>query len=187
MNKNRSGYWSIKTAKETLTLLETSISGLSVKNASSRLLLNGKNILSSENKESLLLKFIQQLQNPLIGLLLCSAIVSLLLQQYSDAISITLAILIVVAVAFVQEYRSEQSLAELNKLVPHYCHVIRNGLQTILAIDVVVGDIVRFSTGDRIPADIRILECVDLDVDESSLTGETLPCRKVFIFNFRLA
>jgi magnesium-transporting ATPase (P-type) len=74
----------------------------------------------------------------------------------------------------VQEQRSEQSLQALNKLVPHHCHVLREG-QTfhILANELVPGDIVTFATGDRIPADIRVVAAVDLEVDESSLTGET--------------
>lgn len=60
-------------------------------------------------------------------------------------------------VAFVQEYRSEKSLEALNKLVPHYCHVIRDGRpMTLFATELVPGDIVQFSTGDRIPADVRL-------------------------------
>ena len=62
-------------------------------------------------------------------------------------------------VAFVQEYRSEKSLEALNKLVPHYCHVLRGGrLITMLAYELVPGDIVQFSTGDRIPADVRLIQ-----------------------------
>lgn len=62
-------------------------------------------------------------------------------------------------VAFVQEYRSEKSLEALNKLVPHYCHVIRNGhVSTLLALELVPGDLVTFSMGDRIPADIRLCQ-----------------------------
>lgn len=77
-------------------------------------------------------------------------------------------------VGFVQERRSEQSLEALNKLVPHHCHIIRDGEQIhLLANEVVPGDLVVFTTGDRIPADVRLLTAVDLEVDESSLTGET--------------
>ena len=77
-------------------------------------------------------------------------------------------------VAFVQERRSEQSLEALNKLVPHHCHIVRDGKQLhLLANEVVPGDLVTFTTGDRIPADLRILAAADLEIDESSLTGET--------------
>lgn len=79
-----------------------------------------------------------------------------------------------VTVAFVQEYRSEKSLKELNKLVPPSCRAIRAGChQEFLAKYLVPGDIVLLSTGDRVPADLRIIECNDLSIDESNLTGET--------------
>ncbi len=77
-------------------------------------------------------------------------------------------------VGFVQERRSEQSLESLNKLVPHHCHIVRDGKQLhLLANEAVPGDLVTFSIGDRIPADLRILSAADLEIDESSLTGET--------------
>lgn len=91
-----------------------------------------------------------------------------------DAVSITVAVLIVLTVGFVQERRSEKNLEALNKLVPHHCHLLRDGKQLhLLANELVPGDIVTFTTGDRIPADVRILAAADLEVDESSLTGET--------------
>ncbi|KAF8663645.1 hypothetical protein AX16_000887 [Volvariella volvacea WC 439] len=82
-------------------------------------------------------------------------------------------------VGFVQERRSEKSLEALNKLVPHHCHVLRDGTpHHTLANELVPGDVVTFSTGDRIPADLRIITAVDLEIDESSLTGETEGRRK---------
>lgn len=84
------------------------------------------------------------------------------------------AILIVVTVAFIQEYRSEKSLKELSKLVPPSCTAIRNGKhEDFLAKYLVPGDIVVISMGDRVPADLRLIETHDLSVDESNLTGET--------------
>lgn len=83
------------------------------------------------------------------------------------------------SVGFVQEHRSEKSLEALNKLVPHHCHIIRDGEQIhLLANEVVPGDLVIFTTGDRIPADVRLITAIDLDIDESSLTGETTTHRK---------
>lgn len=124
-------------------------------------------------------KLLDQLKEPLILLLLGSAIVSLLLGETDDAISIILAVGIVVAVAYVQERRSEESLQALNKLVPHYCHLLRDGATShVLANELVPGDIVTFSTGDRIPADVRLTEAVQLETDESPLTGEIKPRSK---------
>ncbi|KAJ8654913.1 calcium-transporting P-type ATPase, PMR1-type [Lichtheimia ornata] len=140
----------------------------------------GWNELDRQEEESMFTKFIHSFtENPLILLLLGSAVVSLLMGQMDDAISITMAIIIVVTVAFVQEYRSEKSLEALNKLVPHYCHLVRDGqVYTVLANELVPGDLVRFSTGDRIPADCRLVSTVDLEIDESNLTGENKPRRK---------
>lgn len=137
--------------------------------------------------------------------------------NYDDAVSITLAVTIVVTVGFVQEYRSEKSLEALSRLVPHYAHLIRNvpsadsttinnagpmpggaemelqevrtkspssvsaavkAASTVPATDLVPGDLVLFSTGDRIPADIRITAATDLSIDESNLTGENEPVAK---------
>lgn len=129
-----------------------------------------------------------------------------------DAVSITIAVTIVVTVGFVQEYRSEKSLEALSRLVPHHANLRRNGRRgqaasnsysmprsssiemeplangsasgadkssfTVPAVQLVVGDLVIFSTGDRIPADVRITHAADLTIDESNLTGENEPVIK---------
>lgn len=141
---------------------------------------HGWNEFDISEDEPLWKKYISQFKNPLIMLLLASAVISVLMHQFDDAVSITVAILIVVTVAFVQEYRSEKSLEELSKLVPPECHCVREGkLEHTLARDLVPGDTVCLSVGDRVPADLRLFEAVDLSIDESSLTGETTPCSKV--------
>lgn len=142
--------------------------------------LSGPNEFAVGQKESTWKKFLAQFyESPLNLLLLGSAAVSALVGNLDDAISISLAIIIVITVGFVQEQRSEKSLEALNRLVPHYCHVLRDGARrTDLANILVPGDIVSFSTGDRVPADIRLLTATDLEIDESSLTGETHPARK---------
>ena len=166
--------------------------------------------MPSEEPEPLWLRFLKQFKETLILLLLGSAVVSFFMGNLDDAISIGIAVTIVVTVGFVQEYRSEKSLESLNKLVPHYAHVIRasqdikqksaretsivaepsptrNGSTdsrvqssstTLPAKYLVPGDLVIFSTGDRIPADIRITEAADLSIDESNLTGENEPAVK---------
>uniref|UniRef100_A0A8C4XIP8 Calcium-transporting ATPase n=1 Tax=Falco tinnunculus TaxID=100819 RepID=A0A8C4XIP8_FALTI len=140
---------------------------------------HGWNEFDISEDESLWKKYISQFKNPLIMLLLASAVISVVMHQFDDAVSITVAILIVVTVAFVQEYRSEKSLEELSKLVPPECHCVREGrVEHTLARDLVPGDTVCLSVGDRVPADLRLFEAVDLSIDESSLTGETAPCSK---------
>ncbi|EKM53692.1 uncharacterized protein PHACADRAFT_163996 [Phanerochaete carnosa HHB-10118-sp] len=136
---------------------------------------HGYNEFSVSASEHALVKFAKTIyESPLILLLCGSALVSAVMGNVDDAVSITVAVLIVLTVGFVQERRSEKSLEALNKLVPHHCHIIRDGKSlTTLANELVPGDIVTFGTGDRIPADVRLTSAVDLEVDESSLTGET--------------
>ncbi|XP_067396283.1 calcium-transporting ATPase type 2C member 2 isoform X2 [Emydura macquarii macquarii] len=147
-------------AKSLQVDLQTGLSEFSVLQ---RRITHGWNEFIVDHTEPIWKKYLDQFKNPFILLLLASA----------------LAVLIVVTVAFIQEYRSEKSLEELNKLVPPECNCIREGkLQHLLARDLVPGDIVCLSTGDRVPADIRLIEVTDLLVDESSFTGEAEPCNK---------
>ncbi|KAI7864906.1 PMR1-type calcium-transporting P-type ATPase [Spinellus fusiger] len=140
----------------------------------------GFNELEKAEADSLLTKFIDSFkENRLILLLLGSAIVSLAIGQKDDAISITAAILIVMTVAFVQEYKSEKSIEALNKLVPHHCNLIRDGkIAIVLANELLPGDLVQFTTGDRIPADCRLVSSIELEIDESNLTGENKSRKK---------
>lgn len=123
---------------------------------------------------------LEQLKEPLILMLLFSAGISTLLGNLSDAISIGIALLIVSLVAAVQEYRSEKALEQLSNLVPPMCTCLRDGrvLDHFPARELVVGDLVLLATGDRIPADCRVVDSIELRVDESSLTGENHPVGK---------
>jgi len=121
-----------------------------------------------------------QLKEPLILMLLGSAVISIALGNTADAISIAIALLIVSLVAAVQEYRSEAALEKLANLVPHTCTVLRDGrvLDGFLAQELVLGDLVLLTTGDRVPADCRVVDSVEMMLDESSLTGENHPVPK---------
>ncbi|KAI9800134.1 MAG: High affinity Ca2+/Mn2+ P-type ATPase-like protein [Piccolia ochrophora] len=193
------------------------INGLSQSEAGSRLITHGPNELPHDEPEPLWLRFLKQFKETLILLLLASAGISFIMGNLDDAVSITIAVTIVVSVGFVQEYRSEKSLEALNRLVPHYAHLIRGGsgdgprsrdalrqedgggegerdalkdttpsqlsaaekaASTVHASQLVPGDMVLFSTGDRIPADVRLTRAADLTIDESNLTGENEPVRK---------
>ncbi|KAI8906723.1 hypothetical protein EDD86DRAFT_209611 [Gorgonomyces haynaldii] len=144
-----------------------------------RLVQVGPNLLEMGDKEPMIQKFVSQFQNPLILLLFGSALVSTLLGHIEDAVSIALTIVIVVSISFAQEYSSEKSLEALNQLAPPVCHVMRSGvIMDDLAQHLVPGDVVYFRSGDRIPADCRLISCQDLYLDESNLTGETEPVNK---------
>ncbi|XP_021371301.1 calcium-transporting ATPase type 2C member 1-like isoform X1 [Mizuhopecten yessoensis] len=166
---------------ETENQLRTeSSTGLEQEEADRRRAVHGYNEFEITKDEPLWKKYLGQFNDPLILLLLASAVISIFMKQFDDAISITVAIIIVVTVAFVQEYRSEKSLEALTKLVPPKCHCIREGkLQTFLARELVPGDVVCLAMGDRVPADIRLFESQQLAIDESSFTGEIVPRSKV--------
>lgn len=168
--------------------------GLTRAVAEQRQSLNGRNVLNLPSSAVfvifrgwmpahaglILSKFIEQFMEPLIGLLIISAGVSLLLGQVENAISISVAVLIVGTVGFIQEYRTEKSLEALKRLAPPRCKVIRDAgrVWDILAEDLVVGDVVELTMGDRVPADMTLITANDLQVDESILTGENHAVKK---------
>ncbi|KZP18376.1 calcium-transporting P [Athelia psychrophila] len=169
------------TVKQTLRDFQTSLEhGLVSSQMAFLHSIHGYNEFSVSSPEHVLLKFAKTIyESPLVLLLCASAVVSSVMGNVDDAVSITIAVLIVLTVGFVQEQRSEKSLEALNKLVPHHCHALRDGQSVrLLANELVPGDIITLTTGDRVPADIRLLVAVDLEIDESSLTGETFSRRK---------
>jgi len=130
--------------------------GLSAQQVAERVKSFGYNDFKVSEPDPIWRKYLQQFKDPLIMLLLASAVVSLCLGQYDDSASISLAIIIVVTVGFIQEYRSEQTLEKLKSLVPPVCTCLRDGREDIFEAKYLVpGDIVMVATGDRIPADIR--------------------------------
>ena len=206
------------TQSEAAARLRTSLThGLPPAEALSRLGDYGPNEIPHDPPEPLWLRFVKQFQEPLILLLLFSAGTSLLLGNLDDAVSITVAVTIVVSVGFIQEYRSEKSIEALNHLVPNHAHLVRGqpykpqapqktptwppsdkdvqeqvgspGSRTpvedvldaasskVMAAQLVPGDLILFTTGDRIPADVRVTKAADLTIDASNLTGETEPVR----------
>lgn len=205
---------------ETAARLQTSLThGLTPAEALTRLRDYGPNEIPHEEPEPLWLRFVKQFQEPLIVLLLVSAGASIFLGNTDDAISITVAVTIVVSVGFIQEYRSEKSIEALSHLVPNHAHLIRTDTtkaaaaatsalrsptwpagpgvgedsvkmdatsmesaieavsSKVMAAQLVPGDLVLFTTGDRIPADIRVTKAADLTIDSSNLTGENEPVR----------
>ena len=179
-----SSIYSLKTISETILDFNThAVNGLSdFKDIKSRQSEYGENECKSDEPESpLIIQFLKTFtQDPLILLLIGSAVVSFIMGNIDDAISITMAIVIVVTVGFVQEYRSEKTLEALNELVPMECHLVRNGSSNgnMLAATLVPGDLVLLRAGDKVPADLRIIEATNLHINESSLTGETTPVFK---------
>lgn len=156
------------------------ITGLDQAEAVERLARFGENILPEPKAASLLSVYLQQFKSPLIYILLLAAAVSLVLSEAGDAMLIVVVLLLNGAIGSMQEYSAGRAAAALRKLEQPRATVIRNGrTQEIEARLLVPGDLVAIEAGGRVPADLELLQATDLLCDESLLTGESLPARKV--------
>ncbi|MEG2015221.1 MAG: HAD-IC family P-type ATPase, partial [Clostridia bacterium] len=159
-------------------------SGLSSDEAEIRLTTNGKNKLVEPKKVSILRRFLNQLKDPMIIILLVAAVVSGVLaiiekEFPTDVIIIMCVVLLNSILGVVQENKAENAIEALKKMTAATSKVIRdNKLEHIKSEDLVVGDIVILEAGDAVPADCRIIECASLKIEESALTGESVPVNK---------
>ncbi len=147
---------------------------LSKKIAEERLKTYGQNKLQQKKKFSIIKIFLNQFKDPLVIVLIGAVVLSIVLHEYSDAIAIGAIIILNALFGFFQEYKAEKSIAMLSKLTSPTAKVIREGKEMIIpAAALVPGDIVLLEAGDKINADIRLIEAINLTVDESILTGES--------------
>jgi Ca2+-transporting ATPase len=159
-------------------VLATSPDGLSGQEAEARLGIYGKNALAEE-KTSRLALFFHQFNNLLVIILILAAVISLFVADIKDFLVITLLILVNGAIGFWQELKAETSLEALRKLTESQARVIRDGaVLTVPSSDLVPGDCVLLAEGDLVTADLRLFETSALMIDESPLTGESLPVEK---------
>ena len=153
--------------------------GLSEEDAAERLITAGLNVLPDRKKPGPLLIFIYQFKSPFIYVLFAAAIISLGLGQTINAIFIGIVLLINALIGTIQEYAAERAAAALKEMVPTQATVIRNGKPiSVDTSNVVPGDYVLLASGDKVPADIRLLSAHNLHADESMLTGESVESHK---------
>lgn len=166
----------IETAEKLSTNIEL---GLSEEEAKKRLKKYGPNKISEEKGKSPFSIFISQFQSILIIILIVASIVSFFLGDTVESIAILFVVVLNAILGFVQEYRADQSVKALKELVSPVAKVIRDGKRKeIPQEEVTVGDIVILDSGDKIPADLRIIESARLQIDESILTGESITIDK---------
>ncbi|PXY22914.1 HAD-IC family P-type ATPase [Prauserella muralis] len=165
---------------EVVLLLETDpAAGLSEPQARDRRSRFGPNTLPQTRSAGPLLRLLRQLHHPLIYVLLVSGVVTLVLGERVDSTVIFGVVVVNMIVGFVQESRAEAALDALRAMVRTEAKVIRDGTQrTVPSADLVPGDLVVVEAGDRVPADLRLVRPAELAVDESALTGESLPVTK---------
>ncbi|MGI2907178.1 cation-translocating P-type ATPase [Tolypothrix sp. VBCCA 56010] len=161
------------------TLASHSEAGLTHEEAAKRHQQMGPNQLTAKGGKSPWLRFLEQFNEPLLYILLAAGVVTLLLKDWIDAGVIFAVILINVIIGYIQESKAEGAIAALSKAVTTEATVIRQGQKTRLAsIELVQGDLVLLASGDKVPADLRLLSVRELQVDESALTGESVPVEK---------
>ncbi len=178
--------WHSKKVEEVFESVQSSSQGLLASAAKKRLETNGKNVLDKGKKKSSFLKFLSQFKDVLIIVLLISSIVSIVMatierryEEYIDAGIILFVVVFNAIFGFVQERKSEQAMEALKNITKPFCKVIRNGkVHKIKSEDLVVGDVVVLEAGDIVPADLRLFETSSLKIEESALTGESVPVQK---------
>ena len=171
--------WHSYSIDKVYEILKTGSEGLNNNEVSKRLNKYGKNELPSKKKESIAVKFFKQLLNPIVMLLASTVIISLFIGELVDAIAIFSIIIIDLALGTYQEYKAEKNAEALSKMIVDTVKVLRNNKKIeVNSSDIVVGDIIYLESGDKISADARIIECDNLQVDESLLTGESASANK---------
>lgn len=167
-----------------LALIQSSLNidpnvGLEIEEAEKRKVVYGLNRLPEPQKIPLFKLFLKQFANFMIGILLGAVALSLILADYKDALLISIVVVINAGIGFFQEYKAEKAMASLRKMANPTAQVLRGGQIEEVATELLVpGDIVLLSEGDVIPADIRLIESVGLEINEAVLTGESLPAEK---------
>ncbi|WP_141266767.1 cation-transporting P-type ATPase [Thermodesulfovibrio sp. Kuro-1] len=171
--------WYQISSKEIYQKLNTSEKGLTNEEAQKRLKQYGANRLTEEEKINRLKIFLHQFASPLIYILIIAGVVTILLKEYIDASVIFAAVIINAIIGYFQEYKAEQSVRALKRMLVPKAKVLRDGVERdITSEELVPGDIVLLYSGIRVPADIRLIHTVELKIDESILTGESLPVEK---------
>lgn len=174
--------WHSMTAEDVASRLNTTPAGLSAHEAAARLAADGPNALTVESAATLPKLIMQQVANPMVYLLAGAGAVSLLAGKAFDAAVILLIVIANIIIGVMQEYRAEAALDALRRLSSPRARVLRDReVHVIDATEVVAGDVIVLETGDRVPADARLVGETDLRVDESALTGESEPVDKEMV------
>lgn len=177
--------WHILSAEEIFKQLNTSERGLTTAEVEKRLQIYGANELEEEKKTLKLALLMRQLKSPLVGVLVVAALISFFVGKYIDMAVIVVVIALNTAIGFFQEYKAEAALQALKTMAAPEAEVIRDCPETggciemrVKTREIVPGDIIDLDAGDKVPADARIFEAVNLEIDESMLTGESTPVKK---------
>ncbi len=166
-------------SREVMEHYQTSSQGLSAAAVQERQQQYGPNILKTKKQVSKLAMFLSQLKDVLVLVLIAAGLMSFFIGSYSDGIIMFIIVLVNATIGFYQEFKAEKILDSLKSLVQSPAKVIRDGtLKEVYQVDLVPGDIVMIDEGDKVPADIRIMESFNLKSNDFALTGESMPQEK---------
>ncbi|MCQ3938413.1 MAG: ATPase [Chloroflexi bacterium] len=175
----QNNYWHTKSTEQAFAQLDGGQAGISQKEAEARLAKYGPNEIQSAHRISPWEILIDQFKNVLILILLGATAISLFLGHGVESIVIAVIVLFAVLLGFIQEYRAERAIEALRQMAAPTATVLRDGQEVkVPAREVVPGDVVVLHMGDRIPADGRLIESINLQVEEAALTGESVPVEK---------
>ena len=173
-----------KTIAQTLTDAQTTLEGLSNAEAQRRAAQYGRNRLKEGRKTPLIKRFLQQLADPMIIILLAAALISgvtsvLQGESMADVFIILIVVIINAVLNVLQESKAEKAVASLQEMSAATSKVLRDGRQQTVASEALVpGDVILLEAGDAVPADARVIEAASLKVEEAALTGESVPVTK---------
>ena len=175
----------LQSFEEVLKEQKSSAEGLSSQEAEKRLAEYGKNKLEEGKKVSLLKRFLKELSDPMIIILIVAAAISGITafyegESYADVIIILAVVIINAVLGVVQESKAEAAIAALQEIAAATSKVLRDGkVVTLRSEELVPGDVVVLEAGDAVPADGRIIECASMKIEEAALTGESVPVNKL--------
>lgn len=171
--------WHLLPIEETITHLNSAAEGLSTTESSRRLSEFGPNELQKADRISPWQILLDQFKNVLVLILLIATGLSLFLGHGVESMVIAVIVLFAVLLGFVQEYRAERAIEALRQMAAPTARVIRDGAEMeVPARELVPGDVIMLRAGDRVPADARLSEAVNLQIEEAALTGESIPVEK---------
>ena len=174
----------LKSVKEVFTAIESNAKGLTGAEAQRRLTRDGKNKLAEAKKDSLLKRFLSQMADPMILVVIAAAAVSGVTsfyagENFADVIIILAVVVINALLGMYQESKAEKAIEALQEMAAATSRVLRDGrIEQVKSEELVVGDVVLLEAGDAVPADGRIIECASMKIEEAALTGESVPVTK---------
>jgi len=175
----QNNFWHTQTIEQAFAELKSQSSGLSQAEVTERTLQYGANEIQAAKRVSAWEILLEQFKNILILILLGATALSLFLGHGIESIAIAVIVLFAVLLGFIQEYRAERAIEALRQMAAPTASVLRDGAEIkIPARDLVPGDIILLHTGDRMPADARLIEAVNLQIEEAALTGESVAVEK---------